>query len=106
MGAQFSCIFSILLTLHKTNQFPSQKKKKSTLTVWVVAVRVPSLTFVQPISIVNDANLSKTTMSTSFDDGVADAAVEKPSGCTNMKTWAKQEKFQHSGPGSSSSKSF
>lgn len=62
------------------------EKKKSTLTVWVVAVRVPSLTFVQPISIVNDANLSKATMSTSFDDGVADAAVEKPSGCTNMKT--------------------
>lgn len=38
-------------------------------------------------------------MSTSFDDGVADAAVEKPSGCTNMKTWAKEEKFQRSEPG-------
>lgn len=62
-------------------------KTEHVLTVWVVAVHVPFLTFVQPVSIVDDAHLPKSTVGTSFNDGVANAPFVEPSGRTHVETW-------------------
>ena len=59
---------------------------QNALTVWVVAVHVPFLAFVQPVSVVDDTNFSKTTVDTSFDDGVTNTSFAKPSGSTHMET--------------------
>lgn len=63
------------------------------LTVWVVAVHVPSLTFVQPVPIVNDAHSTKAAVGARFDDGVPDAPFVEPSSCTHMKAWDKKSKI-------------
>lgn len=68
-------------------------KKKCTLTVWIVAVHIPSFTFVQPISVVNNADLPKATVGTCFDDGVANTTFFEPSSCTHMETWTEQKTF-------------
>lgn len=62
--------------------------------MWVVAVHIPSLTFVQPVSVVDDANLPKATVGASFDNGVANTSFVEPSGCTHMETWTRAEKYQ------------
>lgn len=59
---------------------------RNVLTVWVVAVHIPSLTFVQSVSVVDDANLPKTTFGTSFDNGVANTSFVEPSSCTHVQT--------------------
>jgi hypothetical protein len=54
------------------------------LTVGVVAVDVPSLTLVQPVPIVDDANPAETTVGTGFDDRVAHTSFVIPSSRTHM----------------------
>lgn len=71
---------------HSLDAFNNESVHERTLTVWVVAVRVPPLTLVQPISVVNDADLPKAAVGAGLDDGVAHAAVEQPSGRTHVKT--------------------
>lgn len=61
------------------------------LTVGVVAVHVPLLTFVQPVAIVDDADLAEPTVGPSFDNRVAHTPWTKPSGCTDMKTCTRAE---------------
>lgn len=63
----------------------AQQKGKVILTVWVVAVNIPFLTFVQPVSVVNYANLPKTTVGSGFNDWVANASFVKPSSSADMK---------------------
>lgn len=63
----------------------AQQKGNVILTVWVVAVNIPFLTFVQPVSIVNYANLPKTTVGSGFNDWVANASFVKPSSSADMK---------------------
>lgn len=48
------------------------------LTVWVVAVRVPSLILVQSVAVTDDAHLPEAAVWTSLDDGVTDVAFVKP----------------------------
>lgn len=71
---------------HKMNLYQVYHKEKCTLTVWIVAVHIPSLTLVQPISIVNNADLPKATVGTCFDDGVANTTFFEPSSCAHMET--------------------
>lgn len=61
-------------------------KVKHLLTVWVVAVNIPFLTLVQPVSVVNDADSSKAAVGPGLDDGIADTSSVKPAGGTHMKT--------------------
>lgn len=56
------------------------------LTVGVVAVDVPSFTLVQPVPVVDDTNLPKTTVGTSFDDRVAYTTFVIPPSRTHVKT--------------------
>lgn len=81
--------------LLKMNLYWVYYEEKHTLTVWIVTVHIPSLTLVQPIPVVNNADLPKATFGTCFDDGVANATVFKPSGCTHMETWTEQKTFMH-----------
>lgn len=69
----------------------AQQKGKVILTVWVVAVNIPFLTFVQPVSVVNYANLPKTTVGSGFNDWVANASFVKPSSSADMKAWTWEE---------------
>ena len=66
--------------------FSDNIKVKVVLTVWVVAVNIPSLTFVQSVSVVNDADSTKPTVAASFDDGVANTSSVEPSRRTHMET--------------------
>lgn len=63
----------------------AQQKGNVILTVWVVAVNIPFLTFVQPVSVVNYANLPKTTVGSGFNDWVANTSFVKPSSSADMK---------------------
>lgn len=69
-------VTSLELEVDKSGIILQQKKKSKNclllvLTVRVVAVHVPFLTFVQPVAIVDDANLAKPTVGPSFDNRVA-----------------------------------
>lgn len=63
-------------------------------TVRVVAVDVPPLALVQPVAIVDDADLSKTTVGASFDYGVAHSSFVEPARRAHMKPCAGGEQSQ------------
>lgn len=60
-----------LIQVWGKNSFYYQTGLLSVLTVWVVAVHVPFLTFVHPVAIVDDADLAKPTVGPCFDNRVA-----------------------------------
>lgn len=88
----------IALCLKMSNQHPSQNYCTTTcllvllvlLTIRVVAVDIPLLAFVQPITVIDNSNLSISTVGSRFHDGIPDTAFIKPSSCTHMKTFGKQ----------------
>lgn len=61
------------------------------LTLWVVAVHIPSLTLVQPVTVVHNADLALATLGASSVDGVANTPFVEPSSCAHMEPWKKEE---------------
>lgn len=66
---------------------PSPPLNPRGLTVWVVAVHVPLLALVQPVSVVNDADFPKPAVGAGLDNGISNTSLVEPPGCTHVETW-------------------
>lgn len=79
---------------HSTHSLrPEEQGAVSKLTVWVVAVGIPSLTSVEANPIVHNPSSSKTTVGSSFYYGVTNSALGHPASSTHMETCIREEKW-------------